>query len=75
MKNKSQMINDSDKNLGAIIADRNDIVTECKKQPYDINTYIKLSLEELERRIAEMKSELLEVVNQNKHNDFCTEKV
>ena len=48
MENKSQIINDQDKNLEAVMADKNVVITECKKQLYDINTYFKLSLEEME---------------------------
>ena len=39
-KNKNQVINDSDKNLGAVMADKEDVVIECKRQLYDISTYI-----------------------------------
>ena len=48
MKNKSQIINDSDKN-----------------QLSDMNTFFKLSLEEMEILIAKIKSELSEVVNRH----------
>ena len=48
MENKSQVIHDSDKNLGAVMADKMDAITECKRQLYDIKMYIKLSLEEME---------------------------
>ena len=63
VKNKNQIINDSDKNLGAVMADKEDVVIECKRQLYDISTYIKLSPEEMEILIAKIKSELSEVVN------------
>ena len=63
MKNKDQVINGSDKNLGAVMADKSDVFSECKRQLYDVNTYIKLSLEEMEILIAKIKSELLEIVN------------
>ena len=48
LKNKDQVRNDSDKNLGAVMADKTDVVKECQRQLYDIKAYIKLSLEEME---------------------------
>ena len=53
-KNQDFIINDSDKNLGAAAAENKDIITECKRQLYDISTYIKLSLEEVEILIAKI---------------------
>jgi len=47
------------------MADKEDVVIECKRQLYDISTYIKLSPEEMEILIAKIKSELSEVVNIN----------
>ena len=73
-KNKSQIINDSDKNLGAVLADKEDVVIECKRQLYDISTYIKLSLEEMEILIAKVKAELSEVVRKYKSNNLCSSK-
>ena len=46
-----------------VMADKEDVVIECKRQLYDISTYIKLSPEEMEILIAKIKSELSEVVN------------
>ena len=31
VKNKDQVINDSDKNLGAVMADKTDVVKECQR--------------------------------------------
>ena len=41
LKNPQQnfVINDSDKNLGAAVAEKEDIIKECCRQLYDINTY------------------------------------
>ena len=74
LKNKEQVINDSDKNLGAIMADKTDVVTECQRQLYHIKTYIKLSLEEMEILIANIKSELSEIIGKYKENSMCTTK-
>ena len=48
MKNKPRTIHDLDKNVGAAMADKEDVIIECKRQLYDINTCIKLPLEEIE---------------------------
>ena len=74
MKNESQILNDSDKKLGTVMADKEDVIIECKRQLYDIETYIKLSLEEMEILIAKIKSELSEVVNRFSLNNFCSKK-
>ena len=73
-KNENQIINDSDKNLGAVMADKEDVVIECKRQLYDISTYTKLLFEEMEILVAKIKSELLEVVDRNVLNNFCSKK-
>ena len=39
-KNEVFVINDTDKNLGAAIAEKEDFVNECKRQLFDIKTYI-----------------------------------
>ena len=38
-------LNDTDKNLGAISADKVDVITECRRQLYDVITYNKMSWE------------------------------
>ena len=45
LKNPQQkfVINDSDKNLGAAVAEKENVIKECCRQLYDINTYLKLS--------------------------------
>ena len=70
LKNKTEVINDSDKNLGAVRADKADVITECKRQLYDVKT----SLEEMDILIAKIKAELLEVVNRNLLDNFCLKK-
>ena len=44
------------------------------KNNCDVNTYIKLSLEEMEILIAKIKSELSEVVGRYKSNNLCSAK-
>ena len=76
LKNESHIINDSDKNLGAVMADKDDVIIECKRHlyTYDIETCIKLSLEEMEMLIAKIKSELSEIVNKYSLNNVCSKK-
>ena len=74
LKNKDQVINDSDKNLGAVMADKSDVVKECQRQLYDIDTYIKLSYEEMEILVAKIKSQLTEIVGRYKENFLCSTK-
>ena len=50
-KNEIHVVNDTDKNLGAAISDKEDVVNECKRQLYDIATYFKLSVEQMEMLI------------------------
>ena len=66
-KNEVHVVNDTDKNLGAAISDKEDVIVECKRQLYDINTYLKLSLEDMEMLIAKIKMELCKVVNKYKN--------
>ena len=68
------MVYDSDKNLGAVMADKEDVVIECKRQLYDISTYFKLSFEEMEILVVKIKAGLFEIVNKNLLNNFCSKK-
>ena len=65
-KNEVRVILDTDKNHGSAVADKEDVIVECKRQLFDINTYLKLSLEEMEMLIAKIQMELREVVNKYK---------
>ena len=73
-KNNIHVINDTDKNLGAAVADKEDVIIECKRQLFDINTYLKLSSEEMEMLIARIQMELREVVNKYKKHKICNVK-
>ena len=73
-KNDKYIINDSDKNLGAAAVEKTDVIMECKRQLYDIMTYLKLSMEEVEILIAKIQSELLEVVNKFVAKKECSKK-
>ena len=76
LKNPTQkyVINDSDKNLGAAVAEKEDVIKECGRQLYDINTYLKLSAAEAEMLIAKIKFELLDVVNKYVAKKECSQK-
>ena len=50
-KNEVHVINDTDKNLGAAVADKKDVIIECKRKLFDVNTYLKLSLEEMKDQL------------------------
>ena len=73
-KNVVHVVNDTDKNLGAAVADKKDVIVECKRQLYDINTYLKLSMEEMEILIAKIQMELREVTNKYKNLKICNSK-
>ena len=76
LKNPQQkfVINDSDKNLGAAVAEKEDVINECCRQLYDINTYLKLSAAEAEMLIAKIKFELMDVVNKYVAKKECNQK-
>ena len=56
------------------MADKTDVITECKKQQYNIKVRIKLSLEEMEILIVKIKSDLSKVVSRYKLNNVCSTK-
>ena len=68
------VINDTDKNLGAAITDKETVVNECKRQLFDIKTYLKLSMEQMEMLIAKITTGLEEVVNKHKIRKNCDNK-
>ena len=73
-KNQIHVVSESDKNLGAVMADKVNAIAECTRQLYDINTYIKLSVEEMEILIAKIKSDFKDVVNRFKIANVCNKK-
>jgi len=56
------------------ISDKEDVVDECKRQLYDIATYFKLLLEQMEMLIAKIQTDLEEVVNKHKIRKNCDNK-
>ena len=48
-------VNDTDKNLGAISADKEDVILECRRQLYDVIIYNKISWEEAKNSLKKLK--------------------
>ena len=61
------------KNIGAAIADKEEVISECKRQLFGINTYIELSLEQMEILIAKIQTDLEEVVGKHKKSEKLRE--
>ena len=57
-RNVEICVNDTDKNFGAISADREDVVLECRRQLHDVITCNKMSWEEAKNLIAKIKFDL-----------------
>ena len=60
-RNVKICINDTDKNLGPISADKSDVI-RCHRQLYDIITYNKISWEEAKYLIEKIKIDLRRIV-------------
>ena len=61
-KNKNIVINDTDKNMGAADADKQDVVDECVRQLSEQKTYLKITEEELKYIISEIQTKLKNTV-------------
>ena len=73
-KNKIHVINDTDKNLGPANADKSDVIKECKRQLFDVLTYLKLSKEEVEIFLAKIIGKLRATVNYHFYLGNCSQK-
>ena len=71
-RNVKICINDTDKNLGAISADKSDEIKECKRQLYDIITYYKISWEQAKQLIEKIKTDLRKTVNKHVIKGSCS---
>ena len=56
-RNVKVCIDDTDKNLGPISADKSDVIKECHRQLYDIITYNKITWEEAKNLIEKKKKD------------------
>ena len=57
-KNKSKVINNTDKNMGAADTDKTYIILECVTQLGDVKTYLKISEEEVKQFITEIQKQI-----------------
>ena len=73
-KNKVHIINDTDKNLGPANADKSDVIVECKRQLFDVVTYLKLSKEKVETFLLKSIEELQRVVEYQFYLGSCSQK-
>ena len=65
-RNVKICVNDTDKNVGPISADKSDVIKECQRQLYDIITYNKISWEEAKNLIEKIKTDLRKIVKKKK---------
>ena len=74
IKNRNEVIcvNDTDKNLGAISADKEDVILECRRQLYDVTTYNKLSWEEAKSLIDKIKFDLKNIIRKHMEKGSCS---
>ena len=61
-RNVKVCIDDTDKNLGPISADKSDVIKECHRQLYDIITYNKITWLEAQNIISKIKIDLRRIV-------------
>ena len=65
-------VNDTDENLGAISADKNDVITECWRQLYDVVTYNKISWEQAVTLIDKIKFNLRSIIRKHMDKGSCS---
>ena len=76
MKNKNVeiCIDDTEKKLGPISADKEDVIIECVRQLSDVQTYLKISKETLTSIITEIQNKLKRLVESHLYKGNCTKK-
>ena len=74
IKNRNEVIcvNDTDKNLGAISADKEGVILEYRRQLYDIITYNKMPWEEVKNLIDKIKFDLKNIVRKHMEKGSCS---
>ena len=65
-RNEKIYVNDTDKNLGPISADKSDVIKQCQRQLNDIITYNKISWEEAKNLIEKIKTDLRKIVKKKR---------
>jgi hypothetical protein len=68
------VINDTDKNVGPSISDKENVVLECQKQLSDANVYKKLCLQEVDTLISEIKKKLSLTIQKHLNKGSCSKK-
>ena len=71
-RNVEICINDTDKNLGAISTDKMDVISECRRQLYDIITYNKISWGEAKNLVDKIKFNLKNIVRKHMEKGSCS---
>ena len=71
-RNIEVCINDTDKNLGAITADKSDVISEFQRQLYDVITYNKISWDEAKNLVDKIKFDLKNIVRKHMEKGLCS---
>jgi len=71
-RNVKVFIDDTDKNLGPIRADKVDVIKECHRQMYDTITYNKITWLEAQNIISKIKIDLREIVKKHVEKGSCS---
>ena len=64
-QNVEVCVKDTDKNLGAITADKSDVILECRRQLFDVITYNKISWDEAKNLVDKIKFDLKNIVRKH----------
>ena len=73
-RNKSVVVNDTDKNVGPASADVEQVITESKRQLYDKDVFLSLTEEQVKKLIQEIKTRLQNIVSKYKNRGNCSKK-
>jgi hypothetical protein len=73
-KNQNFIINDTDKNVGPSISDKEVVISECKRQLSDSMVYKKLNPKEIENLISEAKKQLSFTIQKHMNKRNCSQK-
>ena len=65
-RNVKVCVDDTDKNLGPISTDKDNVIKECRRQLYGIITYNKISWSETQNIISKIKNDLRVIVKKRK---------
>ena len=71
-RNVKVCVNDMEKNLGPMSADKSDVIKECHRQLYAIITYNKISWEEAKHLIEKIKTDLRIIIKKHSEKGSCS---